>query len=75
MNTHSIRSEYTLEGINHRLEVVEEWISDLKGRVMESTQAKQQIFFNENIIRDSFIYYLQQTHLRFEDVYKLKVKG
>ena len=31
----------TLEGINSRLEVVEEWISDLESRVMKTTQAQQ----------------------------------
>lgn len=33
---------YTLEGINNRPTITEEWISDLKDRLMEINQSKQQ---------------------------------
>lgn len=32
----------TLEGINSRLDDREEWISDMKGRIVEITQAEKQ---------------------------------
>lgn len=46
----------TLEGIDNRLEDAEEQTSNLKGRVMKSTQAEQQklkrIFKNEDRLRE-----------------------
>ena len=34
-------NKYTLSGINSRLEEVEDWISDLEDRAMESNQSQQ----------------------------------